>query len=123
MIIIDPNNNSDIIKSLKPHALRDQLKLQYSWSVTLLTLPLPACRAGSIKRYRCASVRPSVCLSVPAWTHSSQPAYQLLQVCCCGLDGQEISVDCCSMAAGECGQWHVVSVRRRLNIQTCLLKG
>jgi len=77
MIIIDPNNNSDIIKSLKPHALRDQLKLQYSWSVTLLTLPLPACRAGSIKRYRCASVRLSVCLSQHGPTAAS------LHTSCC----------------------------------------
>ena len=44
----------------------------------------------------------------------------LLQVCCCGPGRQEISIDCCtahSSAAGECGQWHVVSVRRKLDEQ------
>jgi len=41
-------------------------------------------------------VRPSVCLS----------RMPLLQVCCCGPGGQEISIDCCSCR----GQWHVVSV-------------
>ena len=37
---------------------------------------------------------------------------------CCGPGRQEISIDCCtahSSAADECGQCHVVSVRRPLN--------
>ena len=54
-----------------------------------------------MKRY---GVR-SVCLSTAA--------NQLLQVCCCGPGGREISTD--AAAAGECGQCHVVSVRRQLD--------
>jgi len=63
---------------------------------------------------RCPSVRPSVC-------PSRQPQQQT-SVCCCGSGGQDILIDCCTAgaqqqrrAAGECGQCHVVSVRRMLN--------
>jgi len=31
------------------------------------------CGAGSMKRYVCLSVCPSIYLSVPAWAHSSKP--------------------------------------------------
>jgi len=39
--------------------------------------------------------RHGVCLSVcpSIWVTAANP---LLQVCCCGPDGQEISIDCCS---------------------------
>jgi len=37
--------------------------------------------------------------------------------CCCGLGGQEISVD----RAAACGQCHVVSWCKRLNVFTDLL--
>ena len=42
----------------------------------------------------------------------------LSYICCCGLNQQEISVDCCtahSSMAGECGQCHIVSIHRKLN--------
>ena len=40
----------------------------------------------------CPSVCPAVCLS----QHQSTAAKLSLQVCCCGLGGQDISTDCCS---------------------------
>ena len=40
----------------------------------------------------CPSVCPAVCLS----QHESTAAKLSLQVCCCGLGGQDISTDCCS---------------------------
>jgi len=46
------------------------------------------CVAGSTQL---SSVRPSVCLSVP-----SDHRTPLLQVCCCGPGGHEISIDCWS---------------------------
>ena len=73
---------------------------------------------ASVRLSVCLSVRLSVCLSCcgPA------AANPLLRVCCCGPGGQEISIDCRTAgarqqrcAAGECGQCHVVSVRRKLN--------
>jgi len=48
--------------------------------------------AGSMRRY---GVRPSVRQSLPAWA-APTAANPLLQVCCCGPGGQEISIDCCS---------------------------
>jgi len=63
--------------------------------------------------------RPSVCLL----QHGLTAANPLLQVCCCELGGQEISIDCAMAsaqqqrrAAGECGQCRVVSVRRKVNL-------
>jgi len=54
--------------------------------------------------------------------HGPTAVKPLLRVCCCGRGEQEILVDCCTAgakqqrrAAGECGQCHVVSVRRKLN--------
>jgi len=42
----------------------------------------------------------------------------LLLVCCCVPGGQEIDRLLQQLrAAGECGQWHVVSVRRKLNTE------
>ena len=67
------------------------------------------------------SVHPSV-LSVCLSQHESTAANPLLQVCCCGPSEQEISIDCCTASAqqqrrvaGECGQYHVVSVHEKLN--------
>jgi len=39
------------------------------------------------------NVHPSVC---PGMGPNSDVANSLLQVCCCGPDGQEISINCCS---------------------------
>jgi len=66
------------------------------------------------------SVCPSVCSSI------STAANPLLQVCCCGRGRWETSIDCYTAraarrAAGECGQCHVVSVRRKLNRETRFL--
>jgi len=41
------------------------------------------------------SVRPSVCLSVPSCGRRTP----LRRVCSCGHGGQEISIDCCTVAA------------------------
>ena len=62
-----------------------------------------ACGAGSMKRY---GDRPSVCLSVPSGRRTP-----LLQVCCCGLGGQDIN-RLLQQRRAICGQCHVVSVRR-----------
>jgi len=62
--------------------------------------PRVACGAESMERY---GVRLSVCPSVPFARRTP-----LLQVCCCGPGGQEISIDCFSSG----GQCHVVNVRR-----------
>jgi len=65
------------------------------------------CGAGSVKRY---GVRPSVRLSVPAWTHSSKPAAAGLLL----WARQAGNIDRLLQqrrATGECGQCHVVSVR------------
>ena len=69
-----------------------------------------ACAAGSTQRY---GVRPSVCLS----QHGRTAANALLQVRCCG-PRQAGAIDRLLQrrrAAGECGQWHVVSVRTSPN--------
>jgi len=56
--------------------------------------------------------------------HGHTAANPLLQVCCSGPGRQEISIDCMQACtthsgaapmSGECGQCHVVSVRRKLN--------
>jgi len=74
----------------------------------LLLLSLPAVSVGTMY----------VRLSLPTWAHSSKPAAAGLLL---WRGGQEISIDCCTVgaqqqqrAAGECGQCHVVSVRRKL---------
>ena len=57
-----------------------------------------------------ASVRPSVCLSVPAWADSSKPAAVGLLL----WARRAVDIDRLLRqwrAAGECGQCHVVSVR------------
>ena len=65
-----------------------------------------ACRAWSM-RNGTVSVRSSVCLSVcPSTGGAVGPA---------GRRYRSIA----AAAAGECGQCHVVSVRRPLNTQTC----
>ena len=69
-----------------------------------------------------SGVRPSVCLSVPPGRRTS-----LLRVCCCGPGDQQTSYRLLHgrrsaatapqrRAAAECGQCHVVSSRRKLNI-------
>jgi len=55
------------------------------------------------------SVCPSVCVSVP-----SDICTPLLQICCCGPGGQELSIDCCSSggrmrAVPRCQRTYVVS--------------
>jgi len=62
------------------------------------------------------------CPSVYLFQHGPTAANPLLQVCCCGPGKQETAIDCCTVGAqqqrravGECGQCHVVSVRRKLN--------
>jgi len=58
--------------------------------VTCIGTARIVCGAGSTKRY---GVRPSVrpvCLS----QHGPIAANPMLQVCCCGPGGQEISIDC-----------------------------
>ena len=69
-------------------------------------------------------VRPSVSFrrSVPAWARSSKPA--ATQVWCCVPGWQEIDRllhGRRSAAAGERGQCHVVSVRRKLNTELFIL--
>ena len=59
----------------------------------------------------CLSVRPYVFM----FQHRPTAAKPLLHVCCCGPSGQQISIDCCTAVAGECGQCHAVSVRRKQN--------
>ena len=63
--------------------------------------------AGSTKRY---GVRPSVCLSVPAWAQQQQ------QTRCCRFAAVSPASrryrSITAAAAGECGQCHVVSVSR-----------
>jgi len=56
---------------------------------------------------------PSVCLP----QHGPSAANPLLQVSYCGPGRQEIR-SIAAGAAGKCGQWHVVSVRRPLNTHT-----
>jgi len=86
---------------------------------TLLALASMVCGAGSMQR---SGVRLSVCLSHPI---------DLRRICCCGPGEQEISIDCCTAsgrrpaatapqerAAADCGQGHVVSRRRKLNIDS-----
>jgi len=58
------------------------------------------CRAGSMQL---SGVRPSVCSSVP-----SGRCTPLLQVCCFGPSGQEISIYCCTAVSSKCEQYHVV---------------
>jgi len=78
---------------------------------TYLYLGLPV--IGTVR------MRSRVCVSVRLSTFTA--ANSLLQVCCCGL-GEQMSINCCMAgaqqqrrAADECGQCHVVSLRRKLN--------
>ena len=60
------------------------------------------------------SIHLSVCLSVPAWTHSSKPtpAGLLLWAPRAGDIDQLLHDWQSAAAAGECEQCHVVSIRR-----------
>ena len=70
------------------------------------------CVTGTARCRLCVTVRcPSVCPSVCLFQHGPTAAGLLtVGVCSCGPGGREILMDCC-----ECGQCHVVSVRRQLN--------
>jgi len=56
-------------------------------------------------------VRLSVCLSVVQSNH----CMPLLQICCCGPDGQKISIDCC-MAGQQMRAVPRCKLTRRLNL-------
>jgi len=58
--------------------------------------PLWHCQHSILSRVYVTAGRLSVCLSDPSSHHTL-----LLQVCCCGPDGQEISVDCCLTGGQE----------------------
>jgi len=63
-------------------------------------------------------VRLSVCLSVCLSVVQSSHCMPLLQICCCGPDGQKISIDCC-MAGQPQPQMRAVprcKLTRRLNL-------
>jgi len=51
-----------------------------------------------MKRY---DICPSVCLSVSVSQHGPIAANPLMQICCCGPGGQEISIDCCTAGAKQ----------------------
>ena len=53
-------------------------------------------------------VCPSICLSV-CLQHGPTTADPLLQVCCCGPGGQEISIDCCQARGCSGGRIRAVS--------------
>ena len=79
---------------------RSSWKSSLSANATETFSPLPfvsrariVCVAESIKQN---GVRPSVRLSVCLSQHEPTAANPLLQVCCCGPGGQEISIDWCS---------------------------
>ena len=91
---------------LADRALPDRLPCLADSNFVIPTARI-VCEAKSMKRY---GVRPSVCLSVRLSQHGPTTANSLLHVCCCEPGRQEISIDCWS--SGECGQCHVVSVRK-----------